>query len=138
MKNPKAVAKQMAERHNQEVKRSVRGATAIGEEVIRRVEDAVEDAYERTAEESVEFNRKLFEIAHANAIAYFELLHELVSVSSPSEFTAVSIKYWNKQLEIYRQQSKDLFSLAQKAAIENMGPLGSSIGNALIGRFDLC
>ncbi len=52
MKNPKAVSKQIAERHNQEVKHSVRGVTAIGEEVIRRVEDAVEDAYERTAKKA--------------------------------------------------------------------------------------
>jgi hypothetical protein len=137
MKNPRAVAKRIAEFHNDNVRRSVRKASTIEEEVIRRVEDAVEDAYERTAEESIDFNRKLFEIAHTNIITYFELLRELLVVSSPSEVIAVSIKHWERQVAIYRTQSRELFSLAQKATIENMGPLGSTIGNALVGRFDL-
>jgi hypothetical protein len=137
MKNPKTVAKRIAEFHNDNVRRSVTKASRIEEEVIRRVEDAVEDAYERTVEESMDFNRKLFEIAHTNIIAYFELLRELLVVRLPSEVIAVSIKHWERQVAIYRLQSRELFSLAQKATIENMGPLGSTIGNALVGRFDL-
>jgi hypothetical protein len=137
MKNPRAVAKRIADFHNDNVKRSVKEASAVEEEVIRRVEDAVEDAYERTTEESMEFNRKLLVIAHANVNAYLEWFHEILFVNSPSEFIAVSMKHCERQLETYREQTRELAVLAQKATIENMGPLGTFFGGALIGRPDL-
>jgi hypothetical protein len=49
MKNPRAVAKRIGDFHNDNVKRSVKEAVAVEEEVIRRVEDAVEDAYDLAA-----------------------------------------------------------------------------------------
>jgi hypothetical protein len=85
----------------------------------------------------MEFNQKLLAIAHANADAYFEWVRELVRVNSPSEFIAVSMKHSQQQFETFRQQTRELVGLAQKAAIENMGPLGTVIGNAVIGRPDL-
>jgi len=145
MKNPRAVAKRIAELHNEGVrtsgevvKLSVKKASTIGENVIWLVENAVEDASARTAEESLEFNRKLLEIAHASIHAYFEWLHELVRANSPSEFIAVCMKHSQQQFETFRQQTRELGALGQKAAIESMGPLGIVFGNALIGRPDLC
>jgi hypothetical protein len=35
------------------------------------------------------------------------------------------------------QQNKELAELAQKAAIESMGPLASGLGDALLGGSDL-
>jgi hypothetical protein len=140
MKNPRAVAERIAELHNESVKplvkraEPVKDASTVGDKVIRLVENAVEDASARTAEESIEFNRKLLEIAHANIHAYFEWLHELVRVNSPQEFTAVCMKHSQQQFETFRQQTRELANLAQEAAIENMGPLGTLFGNALIGR----
>src|SRR5262249_3960201 len=141
MKNPRAVANRIAELHNEgvkssvkqveEAKRSVEGANTIEENVIWLVEKAVEDASERTAEESMEFNRKLLAIAHANIHAYFEWLHELVRVKSPSEFIAVCMKHSQQQFETFRQQNRELVSLANQTAIENMGPLGTFFGSAL-------
>src|SRR5262249_36229920 len=95
-----------------------------------------EEASARTAEESMEFNRKLQEIAHANIHAYFEWLHELARANSSSEFVAVCMKHSRQQFETYRQQTRELASLAQGAAIENMGPFGIVFGMALIGRPD--
>jgi hypothetical protein len=134
MKNPRAVAKRIAELHNESVKPPIEKAGTVGENVIWLVENAVEEASARTTEESMEFHRKLLEIAHANIHAYFEWLHEAVRVNSPPEFMAVCMKHSQQQFETFRQQTRELANLAQKATIENMGPLGSLFGNALIGR----
>jgi hypothetical protein len=82
MKNPKAVAKRIAELHNEsvkpsvkraeEVKRSAERASTVGEKVIRLVDNGVKETSARTVEESMEFNCRLLTIAHANANAYFD------------------------------------------------------------------
>src|SRR5262249_3595849 len=148
MKNPKAVAQRIAKLHNEEVKVSVKrvqntkpsveGAPTLGEKTISLVEDAVEEASKRTTEETVELGHKLLDFAHVNASAYFDWLHAVVRVKSPSDFIAVCMKHSQQQTETFRQQSREIAGLAQKAAIENTGPLGLLFGNALIGRPDLC
>jgi hypothetical protein len=147
MKNPKTVAKRSAELHNEGVKPSAKQvegakrsveASTIGENVIWLVEDTVEDASARTTEEAIELGHKLLDFAHDNANAYFDWLHEAVRVKSPSDFIAVCMKHSQQQFETFRQQNRDLLSLAQKAAIETTGPVGAYFGNALIGRLDLC
>jgi hypothetical protein len=143
MRNPTAVAKRIAELHNEGVKPPLEvvklpiKASSIAEEVIRLAEDAIEDASVRTTEETLELHHKLLAFTEMNADAYFDWLHELVRVSSPSEFFAVCMKYSGRQLEIFREQSRELVNLAQKAEIESLGPFGSMVGNALIGRLDL-
>jgi hypothetical protein len=144
MKNPRAVAKRIAELHNEDVRTSgevvrlpVNKASTIAEEVIRLTEDAIEDASARTTEEGKELSHKLLEFAQVNADAYFEWLHELARVKSPSEFMAACMKHSQQQFETFGQQTRELVGLSQKAAIENMGPLGTLIGGALIGRPDL-
>ena len=146
MKNPSAVAKRIAELHNEgvkpsvnqpeEVKRSVEEVSTVGQKVIRLFENAIEDASAKTTEE-IELNHKLLEFAQTNADAYFECIHELVRVNSPSEFVAVCMKHFQQQFETFHQQRRELVGLTYKAMIENMGPVGTSIGNTLIGRFDL-
>ncbi len=81
MRNPTAVAKWIAELHNEGVRTSgevvrlpVNKASTIAEEVIRLTEDAIEDASVRTTKETLELHHK--------ADVYFDL-HELVRASSP-------------------------------------------------------
>jgi hypothetical protein len=122
----------------EDTKRLVGEASTVGEKVIWLVENAVEEASVRTTDDTVEFGHKLLEFAHVNANAYFDWLHEVVRVRSPSDFFAVSMKHSQRQFETSCQQTRELGALAQKAAIENMGPVGTFFGNALIGRLDLC
>ena len=148
MKNPKALADRIAELHNEGVKssvkrvedakRSVEEVGTVGQKVIWLVENTVEDASARTTEETIELGHKLLDFAHENANAYFEWLHEVVRVKSPSDFIAVCMKHSQQQFETFRQQNREILGLAQKAAIENTGPVGIFLGNALIGRPDLC
>jgi hypothetical protein len=102
MKNSKAVAKRIAEFHNEgirpvkrteEMNLSVEKASRAGEKVIRLSENAVENTSARTTEETMELNRKLLEFAHINTRAYFEWLHGLVAANSPSVFIALCMKY---------------------------------------------
>ena len=148
MKNPKAVANRIAELRNEgvkssvkqveEAKRSVEEGSTVGEKVILFVENTVEDASARTTEETIELGHRLLDFAHENSNAYFDWLHEVVRVKSPSDFMAVCMKHSQQQFETFRQQNRELFGLAQKAAIENTGPVGTFFGSALIGRLDLC
>jgi hypothetical protein len=137
MQSSKGVTTSTAEVQRMYVRQSGRKVNTVGEDVIRLVEETVEDTYERTSSETMELNRKLTEITLANMHAYFDLLRDLASVRSPLELAAVCSKHSGKQFEALRGQGRELFELTQKAAIENMGPVGLSIGNALIGRPDL-
>jgi hypothetical protein len=147
MKNPRAVAQRIAELHNEEVKFSVKReqdtkpsieeVSTLGEKAIWLVEDAVEDASARTTEEAVELGHKLLDFTHVNASAYFDWLHEVVRVKSPSDFIAVWMKHSQQQFKTIRQQTRELASLAQRVTIENMGPFGTFFGSPLIGRLDL-
>jgi hypothetical protein len=137
MRSSQAVPISMAEGQREYVRRSARKVNTVSEDVIRLVEEMVEETYERTSSEAMEFNRKITEITLANMHAYFELLRDLASVRSPLELAAVCSKHTGKQFEALRGQCRELFELTQKAAIENMGPVGLSMGNALIGRPDL-
>jgi len=147
MKNPRAVANRIAELHNEgvkssvrqveEAKRSVEEASTVGEKVIWLVENTVEDTSARTTEETIELGHKLLDFAHENANAYFDWLHEVVRLRSPSDFIVVCMKHSQQQFETFRQQNRELVTLANQTAIENMGPLGTFFGSALIGRLDL-
>ena len=76
-------------------------------------------------------------MAQANVDAAFDCARELVGVASPSEFIEVSNKHVRQQLQAMSQQTKELAELAQKAAIESMGPFATGLGGALLGRPDL-
>src|SRR5262249_38272491 len=97
---------------------------------IRLVENVVEDASAKTAEETIELHRKLLEIAHANVHAYFEWLHEIVKVDSPSDFTAVCMKHSQQQFETFRQQTRELGALGQKAGLERLGASWIRLGQS--------
>jgi hypothetical protein len=112
-------------------------ATAAGEEVIRQFEDTVEDSYSRTARTGIEYAQTILAIAHANADAYFDWAREVVRVSSPIEFIAVSATCAQKYCQNWGQQTRELVALAQKATAGNIGPAGVIIGGALLGRHDL-
>jgi hypothetical protein len=70
MKNPRAVAKRIAELHNEGVRAStemvklpVKKTSTIGEDVIWLTEEVIEDTSVRTTEETLELHRKLLAFA---------------------------------------------------------------------------
>ncbi len=130
-----SAAKRFAVHHNEEVKRTIEKTTAGGEEAVHRIQAAMEDVYSRTAQ-GIELYRKALAIAQANVDAAFDCARELAGVTSPSAFIEVYTKHARQQLQAMTQQTKELAELAQKTAIESMGPITGGFA-ALLGRPDL-
>jgi hypothetical protein len=130
-------ASRTGKRHRDDSEPAAENATAAAEEMVRRIEDTVEENYSRSIQESMEFNQALIEIAHSNADAYFEWARKLVCATSPQEFIKVSTECAQEQCQRWSQQVRELFALGLKASIENIGPVGTIIGGALVGRPDL-
>jgi phasin len=127
-----SAARKFAEHPNEEAKRTFEKASAAGEEATRRIEDT----YSRAAQGTIEFQQKVLAITHANVDAAFECARALLGVTSPTEFMEVSTKHARQRLQAMNQQTKELGELAQKTAIESMGPLASGFG-VLLGKPDL-
>jgi phasin len=127
-----STARKFAELHKEEVKHTVEKATEAGQQATRRIKDA----YSSTAQGTIEFHRKVFAISQANVDAAFDCARALLGVTSPSEFMEVSTKHARQQFEAMRQQNRELAELAQKTAIESMGPFTGGFA-ALLGRPDL-
>jgi phasin len=102
-------------------------ASEAGQETSRRLEDT----YLRATQGSVEYQRKALAIAKAHFDAAFDYAQELVAVKSPSEFIEVSMNHARRQFETMSEQTKELASLAQKAATNSIEPLT----NGVIGAF---
>jgi len=133
MTNKATVARKFAVHHNTEVKRRFEEVAKGGEEAARRIENI----YLGAAQGIIGFNQKALAIAQANVDAAFDCARELVGVTSPSEFIEVSTKHARQQLQAMGQQTRELAELAQKAAIESMGPFATGLGGVLLGRLDL-
>jgi len=130
-------ASRSRKRHQIDAKQPANDATVVAEEIVRRIEDTVEENYSRAIQESMEFNQTFLAIARANADAYFEWARELIRVTSLFELVEMFTDCGKKQFQRWSRQAKELFALGENASIENMGPLGTIIGGALVGRPDL-
>jgi phasin len=87
----------------------------------------IEQAYTTASEGAVDFNLHFIEIAQANMNATFDLARQLTQIKSPSEFFDLSATHARKQFETFTQQTKQLTTLAQKAATETARPFQAGI-----------
>jgi phasin len=133
MTNRATAARKFAVHHNEEVTRGFEKVITAGEEATRRIENT----YARAAHGTIEFHQKLLTIAQANVDAAFDCARDLVGVTSPSEFIEVSTKHARHRFQAMSQQTRELAELAQKAAIESVGPFATGLGGVLLGRPDL-
>jgi phasin len=79
-------------------------------------------AYTTVSKGAVDFNLHLLEAAQANMNAAFDFARQLARVSSPTEFFELSAAHARKQVETFTEQTKQLTTLAQKAATEASQP----------------
>jgi phasin len=100
-------------------------ATGANQEASRRLEET----YSKATQGAVEYQRKAIAIVQTNVDAFFDCAQELVGVKSASEFMEVSINHACRQLETMAEQSRELASLAQKAATESIEPLTNGLAN---------
>ena len=123
-------ARKIAEYHNEEVqrkvKRTVQETAAAGEQTTNRT-------YSIVAQGTVEFQQKVLAITKDNVDAVFDCARELLAATSASEFIVIYTKYASRQFQNMIRQTKELTEVAQKAAIDSMGPDAIGLGSALLG-----
>jgi len=76
-----------------------------------------------------DYNNKLLEFAHANTNAAFDFVQRLSRVKSPTEFLALSSEHARKQFETLTEQTQQLATLAQKAAVTAGEPIKTAVSN---------
>ncbi len=112
-----------------QAKHTFEKASAAGEEATRRIEDT----YSRVAQGTIDFHRKVLEIAQANVDAAFNCAQELVGVTSPSQFFEVTTNHAHQQAQAMTEQNRELAALAQKAATDSIKPLAGGLTSAFHG-----
>jgi hypothetical protein len=107
----------------------LRKGVAAAEETAR----SIEQGHSAAAESIRDFNLRLIEMAHANAVATLDFALQISTVKGPSE----AIELWSlqarKQFETLADQSKELTALGQKIATSSAEPIARSFGQALKG-----
>jgi hypothetical protein len=106
------------------------------EKGIAAAEDSaksIEHGYSAAAESLRDFNVKLVEIAHANAMVAMEFARQISTAKGPFE----AIELWSsvprKQFETLTEQSKELTALGQKIATVTAEPITRSFSRAING-----
>ena len=87
----------------------------------------MEEAYTTASKGAVDFNLHLIEIAQANMNSAFDFARQLTRVTSPTEFFELSAAQARKQFETLTEQTKQLTTLAQKAAADTAQPFQPGI-----------
>jgi phasin family protein len=115
-----------------QAKQTFEKASEAGQEMTRRLEES----YSKTAQDVVNYQRKALEIAQAHVDAAFDCAQDLVGVKSPSEFMEVFMNSTRRQFETMTEQTRELASLAQKVATDNIEPLTNGFNSAFRRRPD--
>ena len=91
---------------------------------------ALEGTFSMAAKGTADYNRKVIEVARANANAAFDYARDLLDAKSISDVAEVSSTHARKQFEALTEQSKELSALAQKVATETVEPIKSGMNRA--------
>ena len=115
-------------------------SVANGKDVYDKMKAAAEDAtgalegtVSAAAKGTADYNRKVIEVARANANAAFDYARALLDAKSMTDVAELSSTHAHKQFEALSQQTKDLTALAQRLAVETAEPLKSRL-NATFGK----
>jgi phasin len=73
-----------------------------------------------------DYNRKMIDMAHANAEAAFELARQLAAANSPPDIVELWTLHARRQFEMLSEQTKELTALGQKIAGESAAPIARS------------
>ncbi len=83
-----------------------------------------------TVEKMRDYNRKMMDMAHANAEAAFEFAHQLATAKAPTDVVELWTLHARRQFEMLGEQTKELTALGQKIAGESAEPLARSFNQA--------
>lgn len=94
---------------------------------------ALEGTFSIAAKGMADYNRKVIEVARANANAAFDYARDLLDAQSLSDVAQLSTAHARRQFEALSQQTKDLATLAQKLATATTEPTKTRF-NATFGK----
>lgn len=77
-----------------------------------------------------DYQTRVLEFTQTNAKRSFELMQQLVSAKSPSEFFEVSADYTQRQWEAIAEQARQLTEIAQNATLASVEPLKTNFETA--------
>jgi phasin len=111
--------REFAEKSAAQTKEAYDKMKAVAEEATGALEGTLSIATKGSAD----YNRKVIEVARANANAAFDYFRDLLDAKSISDVAELSTTHGRKQLEALSQQTKDLTTLVQGLAIEMTEPI---------------
>jgi phasin len=121
--------KRFAEKSARMTRESLEKGVAAAEETAR----SIEQGYSAAAESIRDFNVKLIEMAHANAMAALDFARQISTAKGPSEAIELWSSHARKQFETLTDQSKELTALGQKIATSSAGPITRSLAQTMKG-----
>jgi phasin len=119
--------REIAEPSVARVKENCERAKAVSEEMA----DAFRQAYSINARAATDYGVKVIDISNVNATAALDFLTNLIDAKSPSEIMSLSVAQARRNFDAASTQSRELFDLAQKVAIETAEPIKKGVAGVL-------
>ena len=93
--------------------------------------DVLRETYSTNAKGAAGFGIKVLEISSINTTSAFDFFTSLMGTKSLSEIMTLSAVHARKNFNVASAQNKELWDLAQKAAIETAEPIKKSVARVL-------
>ena len=93
--------------------------------------DVLRETYSTNAKGAADYGVKIIEISSVNTTSAFDFLTNLMGMKSLSEVMTLSAAQAHKNFDVASAQNKELWDLAQKAAIETAEPIKKSVARVL-------
>jgi phasin len=93
--------------------------------------DVLRETYSTNAKGAADYGVKIIEISNANTTSAFDFITDIMGTRTLSEIMTVSAAQARKNFEVASSQNKELWNLAQKAAIEAAEPIKKSVARVL-------
>jgi phasin len=93
--------------------------------------DVLRETYSTNAKGAADYGVKIIEISSVNTTSAFDFLTNLVGTKSLSEIMTLSAAQAHRNFDVASAQNKELWDLAQKAAIEVAEPIKKSVARVL-------
>jgi phasin len=93
--------------------------------------DVLRETYSTNAKGAADYGIKVIEISSVNTTSAFDFFTNLMGTKSLSEIMTLSAVQARKNFDVASAQNKELWDLAQKAAIETAEPIKKSVARVL-------
>jgi len=93
--------------------------------------DVLRETYSTNAKGAADYGIKVIEISNVNTTSAFDFFTNLMGTKSLSEIMTLSTVQARKNFDVASAQNKELWDLAQKAAIETAEPIKKGVARVL-------